>query len=138
LVLTRRGLNQPLTPQTDLYLADTMGELGLWYRLAQVAVMGGSFIPFGGHNPLEGLALGCPMLCGPHMFAFEEMTANMVSAGCGQVVADERGLRAELLRLLHAPKERAAMGQAGLAFAEGQAHVLDRLIDMLQPYLPKP
>jgi len=137
LVVARRGINQPLTPQTDLYLADTMGELGLWYRLAQVAVMGGSFIPFGGHNPLEGLALGCPMICGQHMFAFEEMTANMVTAGCGLVVADERGLRSELLRLLHAPKERAAMGQAGLAFAEGQAHVLDRLIDMLQPYLPK-
>ncbi|MBM3602308.1 MAG: 3-deoxy-D-manno-octulosonic acid transferase [Alphaproteobacteria bacterium] len=138
LVVARRALNQPPTPQTDLYLADTMGELGLWYRLAQVAVMGGSFIPFGGHNPLEGLALGCPMICGAHMFAFEEITASMVAQGCGLVAVDERALRAELLNLLHAPKARQAMATAGMAFAASQAEVLDRLVGVLTPFLPKP
>jgi len=106
--------------------------------LAQVAVMGGSFIPFGGHNPLEGLALGCPMICGAHMFAFEEITASMVAQGCGLVAVDERALRAELLNLLHAPKARQAMATAGMAFAASQAEVLDRLVGVLTPFLPKP
>lgn len=135
--VAQRSAGAMPTATTDLYLADTMGEVGLWYRLAAVGVMGGSFIPFGGHNPLEGLLLGCPMLCGQHMFAFEEMTANMVAAGAGIVNPDERSLRAELLNLLQSPKRHGEMADAALAFAVSEAGVLDRLMAIFDPYLQR-
>jgi 3-deoxy-D-manno-octulosonic-acid transferase len=66
---------------TDIYVADTLGELGVWYRLADVAVVGGSLVPVGGHNPLEPLKLGVPTLTGPHMFNFQDMVPILTEHG---------------------------------------------------------
>lgn len=66
-------------PTQGLYVADTMGELGLWYRLARVAVIGGSFIPHGGQNPTEAVRLGCPVIFGPHMENFREDAAALLA-----------------------------------------------------------
>lgn len=74
--VARRGLGElphPAPRQTEVYVADTLGELGLFYRLATVAVVGGSLVPHGGHNPLESLKLGTVTLSGPHMFNFKDM-----------------------------------------------------------------
>ncbi|WP_229671544.1 3-deoxy-D-manno-octulosonic acid transferase [Elstera cyanobacteriorum] len=68
-------------PAHGLYIADTMGELGLWYRLARVAVIGGSFIPHGGQNPTEAVRLGCPVIFGPHMDNFREDVAALLAEG---------------------------------------------------------
>lgn len=65
------------TKSSDVFVADTIGEMGLWYRLATVAVIGGSFIPHGGQNPLEALKLNCPLVCGPHMFNFTQTLEHL-------------------------------------------------------------
>lgn len=89
--LPTRSQGATLTAKTDLYLADTLGELGLWYALAAkfgLAVMGGSLVPHGGHNPLEPLKLGCPTIVGPHMFNFKDMLPQLQRQNLVQVCAD--------------------------------------------------
>ena len=66
---------------TDMYVADTMGELGLFYRLAPVVFMGGSLVPHGGQNPIEGIKLGAAILHGPHVFNFSDIYESLDQAG---------------------------------------------------------
>ena len=77
----RRSQGAVPGPADGLHLADTLGELGLFYRLAGVALVGGSLVPHGGHNPLEPARLGCPVLVGPHTANFAEATALLLEAG---------------------------------------------------------
>src|SRR5260370_6497713 len=65
--VARRGRGEPLTRETQIYLADTLGELGLFYRLARIAFIGGSLVAKGGHNPFEAARLECAVLHGPDM-----------------------------------------------------------------------
>jgi 3-deoxy-D-manno-octulosonic-acid transferase len=85
-----RGAN--LSEETSLYLADTLGELGLWYRLADLAIIGGTLQPVGGHNPLEPLKLGVITLTGPHMFNFKDMNALLTRKGLLHIAQDMEAL----------------------------------------------
>lgn len=78
----------------SVYLADTIGELGLWYRLAPVALVGGSIAKVGGHNPLEPLALSCAVLHGPQVWNFSESYAELDAQGLSQLVASANELSA--------------------------------------------
>ena len=80
----------------DVYLLDTLGELGKFYALADVAFIGGSLVPFGGHNPLEAIAQSKPCIWGPHLFNFRDLEAGLLTAGCGAQVSTE----AQLLSVL--------------------------------------
>lgn len=84
----RRSLGALPGPGDAVWVADTLGELGLWYRLAGAAFVGGSLVPLGGHNPLEPALLGCPVLFGPHMGNFAEAAALLLAAGGAVQVAD--------------------------------------------------
>lgn len=84
----RRSLGAAPGPGDAIWVADTLGELGLWYRLAGAAFVGGSLVPLGGHNPLEPAVLGCPVLFGPHMGNFAEAAALLLGAGGAIQVAD--------------------------------------------------
>ena len=96
------GLCQPPAPlrsggshlpdDTAVYVADTIGEMGLWYRLAPVALVGGSLASVGGHNPHEPLALGCRVLHGPHVWNFAESYQQLDAAGLSLPVADDAGV----------------------------------------------
>jgi len=77
-----------LTDDTSVYIADSFGEMGLWYRLCQVALVGGSLVPIGGHNPHEAVTLGCPVLFGPHVANFTESYAELANQGSAQAVSD--------------------------------------------------
>lgn len=111
----RRALQELPDAATSFYVADTIGEMGLWYRLADAVVIGGSFIPHGGQNPIEGLKLGAVPLCGPHMENFREMTALLTSTGALIQVADTTALQAVLLPLLTDADARDAARQKGAA-----------------------
>jgi 3-deoxy-D-manno-octulosonic-acid transferase len=92
----RRGLGEvPVLGgprHTDVFIADSLGELGLWYRLATIAIVGGSLVPHGGHNPLESLKLGIPTVTGPHMFNFQDMLPGLTAAGLVTIAPDLPGL----------------------------------------------
>ncbi|MFZ5617401.1 MAG: 3-deoxy-D-manno-octulosonic acid transferase, partial [Pseudomonadota bacterium] len=105
----------------DIYLADTLGELGLFYRLSNAAFVGGSLVQKGGHNPLEPARLGCAILHGPHIFNFVETYADIRSAGGAALVRNDRELAAAIKRLLADRKTRQAMADAARGAAEENA-----------------
>jgi 3-deoxy-D-manno-octulosonic-acid transferase len=76
----------------DVYIADTMGELGLWYALSPVALIGGSLVPIGGHNPYEAIAAQCRVLSGPMTENFSESYEALLAAGLAQTVTDAHAI----------------------------------------------
>jgi len=122
---------------TDVYVADTMGELGLFFSLASVVFMGKSLSTDGGQNLLEPARLGCAVLHGPRMTNFADMAARMAAAGASAGVADALGLRDAVGRLLADPAEAAALAERARSFAQAEAGVIDRLMAELAPYLDR-
>ena len=99
--------------QTAVLLGDTMGELLFLYALADIAFVGGSLVATGGHNPLEPAALALPVVMGPHVFNFLEITAMLREAGALQQVDDAEGLAGAIRRLIELPQDARRMGLAG-------------------------
>ncbi|HEX6858714.1 MAG TPA: 3-deoxy-D-manno-octulosonic acid transferase [Caulobacteraceae bacterium] len=133
LATARRSTGEPLTADTRAYVADTLGEMGLLYGVADVAVMGGSFAPgIGGHNPLEPARQGVPVVTGPHVFNFAEVYEAMVEAGAAVVADDPQALFDALADL---PRLK-AMGETARRFAGGGARALDDTWTALEPLLP--
>jgi 3-deoxy-D-manno-octulosonic-acid transferase len=128
---------------TDLYLADTLGEMGLFLRLADVVVMGGSFSaalekpPVGGHNPLEPARLGKPAVTGPDMSNWAAVTDALVEAGGLAVVQAPWDLPAVLAPLLADTDAARAMGERGRRAAAEAGSGLDLLWEALTPLLPQ-
>ncbi len=102
-----------LPEHCQVLLVDTVGELKDFYAIAEVVFVGGSLVPTGGHNILEPSCLGKPVLFGPHMFNFQEISQLVLDAGGGYMVADIRELRQLLEQLRHDRNLRQKMGQAG-------------------------
>ena len=118
----RRAAGQELAPDHTLYVADTLGELGLFLRLADVAVMGGSFVTgVGGHNPMEAARLGVPTVTGRHAFNAAEAFEGLIGAGAALQVADLAGLEAAVGAILTDPDKAWRMGRAALTFASARA-----------------
>ncbi len=137
LKVARRSMGEAILAETDVYLADTLGEMGLFYRLADIAVMGGSFVEgVGGHNPLEPARLGVPVLTGPHVFNAAELYDEMFVCVAAISAADGATLTRHLKGLLENPKIRRQMSDAGLAHAERQGQSLNTALALLKPLLP--
>ncbi|HEY0205364.1 MAG TPA: 3-deoxy-D-manno-octulosonic acid transferase [Acetobacteraceae bacterium] len=115
----RRSLQQDPPAGAGLWVADTMGELGLLYRLAPLAFVGRSLTGQGGQNPWEPARLGCAVAVGPHTGNFAEAVAALAAAGGLTQVADAPGLEAWVDAMLRDPARRAAAGAAGQAAATG-------------------
>jgi 3-deoxy-D-manno-octulosonic-acid transferase len=115
--LTRRSLGEPPPAGAGVWLADTLGELGLFYSAAGIAFVGGSLVAHGGQNPLEPARLGCAVVVGPHTHNFAEPVATLIAAGALDRVADAAGLARWLDALLSDGSRRQAMGAAGIAAA---------------------
>jgi len=117
----RRALKAPILADTDIYIADTLGELGLFYRVSDVSFVGGSLTPKGGHNPLEPARLGGAILHGPYTFNFVETYGEMRAAGGAALVRNDRELSTAVRRLLSDEKTRLAMASAAQKAAEASA-----------------
>ncbi|MNN07306.1 3-deoxy-D-manno-octulosonic acid transferase [compost metagenome] len=132
LATVRRSTGEPVTADTSVLLGDTMGELLFLYALADIAFVGGSLVPNGGHNLLEPAALSLPVLSGPHLFNFLEIAAMLREAGALQEVDDAQGLAAEVRRLIELPQDAQRMGDAGRAVMKANQGALQRLLDGLE------
>ena len=135
--VVRRSQSDPVTVETDIYIADTMGELGLFFRLAKVAFMGKSLVPLGGQNPLEPMRLDCAVVHGPHMTNFADIVRRMGAAGASDEVSDEAGLAETVGWLLTNQEEILNLAARAKSFAEAEAHVLDDVMEELKPFLVK-
>ncbi|OWQ36197.1 lipid IV(A) 3-deoxy-D-manno-octulosonic acid transferase [Pseudomonas sp. DrBHI1] len=127
----RRSNGDTVTAQTQVLLGDTMGELLFLYALADIAFVGGSLVATGGHNPLEPAALALPVLMGPHVFNFLEISAMLREAGALQQVDDAEGLAGAVRRLVELPQDARRMGEAGRAVMQANQGALQRLLDGL-------
>ncbi|WP_439850438.1 lipid IV(A) 3-deoxy-D-manno-octulosonic acid transferase [Pseudomonas syringae] len=125
----RRSTAQPVTPDASVLLGDTMGELLFLYALADIAFVGGSLVPNGGHNLLEPAALARPILSGPHLFNFLEIAAKLRNAGALEEVSDATTLAAVVQRLIDQPELASGMAEAGLAVMKANQGALQRLLD---------
>ncbi len=139
LPVARRGAGQEAGPGVAVYVADTLGELGLFYRLAKVALIGGSLVPHGGQNPLEAARLGCPIITGPHHFNFNEVITRLSAAHALVETPDGPGaaqaLAAQVARLLADPAAGQAMAAAAAALAQDQAGLPNRIATSLLPLI---
>lgn len=135
LVVAQRSRGEMPEGRVQLFLGDTMGEMGLFYRLAPVVFIGKSLIGHGGQNPLEAARLGCAVVVGPHMDNFAEMTRRMVTGGAALQVGSEGELALTVDRLLRDEAERRHLGNRGHDFATQEMVVLERVLDRLAPLL---
>ncbi len=125
--IARRSEGDPVTAETRILLADTMGEMGLWYRLADTVYLGGGHAPgVGGHNPLEALRLGKPILTGPSLFNFKDLTERLNGHQGFAIVADAD----KLAQAFPAPPVSAELAQILEADALGP---MAKTLDLLQP-----
>jgi 3-deoxy-D-manno-octulosonic-acid transferase len=121
--------------QDDIYVVDTLGELGLVYRLAPIVFMGGSLASHGGQNPVEPIKLGAAVLHGPHVWNFAELYEALDTARGAELVADVGRLTVRVGALLTDATERAAIASAARATIEGLGGALERTVAALDPYL---
>jgi len=119
-----------------LLLGDTMGELLSLYALADVALVGGSLVASGGHNLLEPAALGKPVLSGPQLFNFLEISSQLREAGALREVQDADSLAREVAQLWQSRDDWQAMSEAGLAVLRRNQGALARLLGGIQRLLP--
>jgi 3-deoxy-D-manno-octulosonic-acid transferase len=132
-----RSAGLPPNAHDAVYIVDVMGELGLWYRLAPIACIGGSLVSIGGHNPIEAAQLGCALLYGPHMFSVAGVAAELQAAGASTVVFDAETLAEAVGRLLEDQAAALAMAAAARAVAERNRHVIDRAFAALDPLIDR-
>jgi 3-deoxy-D-manno-octulosonic-acid transferase len=140
LAVARRSSGGEPGREVAIYVADTLGELGLFYRLAGVALVGGSLVPHGGQNPLEPARLGCPILFGPHMWNFEEPVAALLDAGGALRLDGSAALAPAIRDVLSDPDRARGLARAAASVAQGQADLPERLagalLELLEPGLP--
>jgi 3-deoxy-D-manno-octulosonic-acid transferase len=120
---------------TQVVLVDTVGELAALYAAADVAFVGGSLVPIGGHNLLEPAALGIPVLTGPYFANSRDIARLLISRGAALQVADAQELAAALGRLLSDASERRRMGAIGRYSVETNRGSVARLIGLIEPLL---
>jgi 3-deoxy-D-manno-octulosonic-acid transferase len=118
LARSRRSRGEMPGPEDRVHLGDTLGEMDFYYAAADVAVIGGSFLPRGGQNLIEACAAGVPVVLGPSMFNFAEATRLALAAGAAIQAVDAPGAMREAWRVLSDLEERKKMGAAGRALCE--------------------
>ncbi|MBJ6611555.1 MAG: lipid IV(A) 3-deoxy-D-manno-octulosonic acid transferase [Candidatus Thiothrix moscowensis] len=127
-VTARRSLAQPVMPETDILLGDTLGELLLWYACADLAFVGGSLLAHGGHNPLEAAVFAVPVISGVHTHNFNDMFPPLCAAGGAVQVQDENALCAQALHWLQDVAARQQAGQQAQAFFTSQQGALELIL----------
>lgn len=109
--VAKRSQQDPVTADTHILLGDTMGELMLFYATADVALVGGSFVMVGGHNLIEPAILGVPVLTGPQLHNFVDVSQLLLNAAGARIVTDAENLAAAVIELLQDSPKRIEMGQ---------------------------
>lgn len=126
----RRGNDALPDKTTDIYVADTLGEMGCFFTLANTVFVAGSLIPVGGHNPLEPAHFGKPVLFGPLMAKNADIAADMIAAGAAEQV-DATKLGDRIAALTGDSPERVTMAAAALTFAQGQGRIADDMAERI-------
>lgn len=135
LVVARRSRDDVLTPETDVFLGDSIGEMGLYLRLTEIAFVGRSLTNEGGQNPLEPAMIGCAVLTGPNIQNFRDAYQHLVRKGGARMVKDVEMLAKAVHYLLITDPARRKMVEAGTDAMEDLRGALGKTIKALEPYI---
>ena len=131
----RRATGGQPHDKVEFYVADTVGELGLFYRLCPLVFVGGSLARHGGQNPIEPARLGAAILYGPHVRNFAQVYGILDRAGGARIVRDGQELTAAIDQLLADATARQAMARAGTAAIEAAGGATDRAMAAIEPFI---
>jgi 3-deoxy-D-manno-octulosonic-acid transferase len=135
LTVAQRSRGNPLLHEIDVYLADTLGELGLFYRLAPIAFLGGSLIPHGGQNPIEPTRLAAAVLHGPHVDNFADIFAALDAAVPAAPITDAASLADAVAGLMDDPAAVAARAAAAKSALARFSGALETTMTAIAPFL---
>lgn len=135
LKVARRSTGARIVPETDIFLGDTIGEMGLYLRLTEIAFVGRSLAATGGQNPLEPAMLGTAVLAGRNVQNFRDAYTMLIDAGAARIVADQSGLAKAVNHLLKNGEQRHLMMAAGVEAVEEMRGTLDRTMQVLNPFI---
>ena len=131
----RRSAGDDISAATDIYIGDTMGELGLFYRLCDLVFMGKSLVAGGGQNPGEAAQLGCALLLGPDMSNFRDLSADLLLRQAAVDVRNAAALTAAVDWLLQDPRTRARFAENARSFMASHADGVAETLAYVAPYL---
>ncbi len=134
-VTLRRSEQKPCSSKIQVLVVDTMGELPMFYATADVAFVGGSLVPHGGHNVLEPAALGRATITGPHYFNFNDISKQFLAANALIEVADTEQLATTVTALLENPAKRTEMGEAGLKIISQNQGATSRIMNLIKRHI---
>lgn len=137
LKIQRRSEKKPILDTTQILLGDSMGESLAYYKLADIAFVGGSLVDTGCHNVLEPAALGLPVVVGPSQYNFATICAQLEQAGGLKTVANAKELGSYLIEMLDNPEKRKIAGAAAKQEVEANRKALPRLITMIREEMAK-
>lgn len=130
--LCRRSTGSLPTTETRVWLGDSMGEMPAYFSVADVALIGGTLLPFGGQNLIEAAACGCPVLVGPHTFNFAQATEDAIACGAAHRVDDASGAAVEVGKLLKDNQALHAMRDAAASFSQAHRGATARTVALIK------
>jgi 3-deoxy-D-manno-octulosonic-acid transferase len=133
----RRSENLPVPDEMAVLLGDSMGEMECYYRSADVALIGGSLLPYGGQNLIEATAVGCPVIVGPHTYNFLDAAEFAIASGAALRVQDAAELLTVLPSLMNDLERRRQMGEAGLRFTLQHRGAAKNILALMNRFLPQ-
>ena len=131
LTFSRRSEGALPTDKTQVWLGDSMGEMPAYFALADIALMGGTLLPFGGQNLIEAAACGCPVLVGPHCFNFAQATRDAIRCGAARRINDTDQAASEVIRLLNDEGSLQTMRDAATNFSQAHRGATARTIALI-------
>ncbi len=132
----RRSLGEPIQPESQVYLADSMGEMWLWYALSQACFVGGSLNqPGGGHNILEPIALNVPTVIGPNYFNFQSIVDEFLAADAVKVAETADAVAQCLIQYVEQPESAKVIAENAQLIMQNNAGSLEKHIQALNDYL---
>lgn len=133
--VSMRSYAEPILEDTDFYIADTIGELGIFYRLAPIVFVGGSLVEHGGHNPIEPAHLDSAIVTGPHMYNFAEIMLEFEKAVAVTVAEDADELAAAVFELWQNPQKRMAMARMAEKHVQRRGEILPNIVEEIENYI---
>ena len=131
----KRSEHEAIPDEVEVLLGDSMGEMGNYYQAADIAIMGGSILPFGGQNLIEATAMGCPVIVGPHTYNFQDAARFALDAGAAIRFNKVEELLTLIPELLKDATQRAKMGEAGKHFTLTHQGATEAILTLIQRYI---
>jgi 3-deoxy-D-manno-octulosonic-acid transferase len=127
----RRSEGAMPTSETQIWLGDSMGEMAAYFAVADLALIGGSLLPFGGQNLIEAAACACPVLVGPHSFNFAQASEDAIACGAALRIADADEAACTAKELLGNKETLQSMRNAALNFSQAHRGATERTIALI-------